>query len=273
MEATITVESANFTNALRNLRRYVGAEAERLIKNESRLLVREFMNRTPPFDMKKKGGISGLSGNAQRIGEKAVARDINYLVKGFDSGFLQSLQDWYGTTITDRVFTRKDGTDWLIDRTTITRSVGTIKQFHKSKRSRRRGNVPMAVSRRQSIDIGRHTSRDKIFTTHKVKSDYIKSKQANVGIGASGWNAAARALKAPIPKWIKRHGYGYGFFSQTGMGTNKYRITMGSNVSYFPNYKERVVVPAMNQRARAIGGKVRQVIKHGTERYRFAKGI
>lgn len=278
MSLSLKIESAEFTNALRKLTKHVAADAERLIRNESGLLAQQFQKRTPPFEMKtsrsgKWQAAFSTTTKAKEKGEGAVKRDIKYLIKGFDPGFLDSMEEWWGSNVSNRKFTTKAGKVWVIDQTIIARRFSQLRRFHQSKRSKKRGNVPMATSRRQSINIGRHTSRDKMFTTHKALDNYIKSRQKYVGYGASGWNAAVLGLRRTVPKWIKRHGTQQGFFREEGKGTRKYVITMGSRVAYFPRYKETVVIPSMRQQARSIEARIRRIIQKGADTYKFRKGV
>jgi hypothetical protein len=79
-------------------------------------------------------------------------------------------------------------------------------------------------------------------------------------LAKAGWIAAALALGAAIPGWIRRHGPRYGVVDiQQGA---KFQIVMTSHCNYIPGY-DRVVRFALNSRIRSMAADLRRVMAGG----------
>jgi len=135
---SLKIDDAQFTTALRKLHKYVGGEAERVIRNEASKAVQEFQHRTPPFVMKagSRGGMSGLSNKAKKAGEGSVVRDILYHIQGRSYGYLRNFLEANGWARGDE-FRRKDGTVYVVDFSRIAYSTREAEAFHDRRRSRR----------------------------------------------------------------------------------------------------------------------------------------
>jgi len=81
----------------------------------------------------------------------------------------------------------------------------------------------------------------------------VRQKQGNVGLLASGWNAAAAKLNARLPKWIMKHGTGLGSTQMHLTGEHMF-ITLSNRVRYIPTVKglKRSIETALQWRERAM---------------------
>ncbi len=169
----------------------------------ARLLCVEFARRTQPF------------GNDQKVGEKAIARDLLGGKKRYGlfaplTGFMAANAEEYSTGNV-RLFVKKDGTVYGTDKAHFLTgaSDSTMRQIHKS--AFQNGKISSAGSR--SRDIGRWKFIDKYFVPGGTLDEYVKSQQAKSGLAKSGWAACANQLKKVIPgsmtrgipKWVTRH--------------------------------------------------------------------
>lgn len=169
----------------------------------ARLLCVEFARRTQPF------------GNDQKVGEKAIARDLlggkkRYGIFAPLTGFMAANAEEYSTGNV-RLFVKKDGTVYGTDKAHFLTdaTASTMRQIHKS--AFQNGKMSSAGSR--SRDIGRWKFIDKYFVPGGTLDDYVKSQTAKSGLAKSGWAACANQLKKVIsgsmtrgiPKWVTRH--------------------------------------------------------------------
>lgn len=86
---------------------------------------------------------------------------------------------------------------------------------------------------------------------------YIKAQVGQVGILASGWNAAASRLGAKIPEWVTRHGASRGSI-RIIFGALSMRIVLVNAVKFVGNVKgfARRVQSALDKRAQAMDRQV-----------------
>jgi hypothetical protein len=169
----------------------------------ARLLCVEFARRTQPF------------GNDQKVGEKAIARDLlggkkRYGIFAPLTGFMAANAEHYSTGNV-RLFVKKDGTVYGTDKAHFLTdaTASTLRQIHKG--AFQNGAMSSAGSRTR--DIGRWKFIDKYFVPSGTLDDYVKSQMAKSGLAKSGWAACANQLKKVIsgsmtrgiPKWVTRH--------------------------------------------------------------------
>ena len=169
----------------------------------ARLLCVEFARRTQPF------------GNDQKVGEKAIARDLlggkkRYGIFAPLTGFMAANAEHYSTGNV-RLFVKKDGTVYGTDKAHFLTdaTASTLRQIHKG--AFQNGAMSSAGSRTR--DIGRWKFIDKYFVQSGTLDDYVKSQMAKSGLAKSGWAACANQLKKVIsgsmtrgiPKWVTRH--------------------------------------------------------------------
>lgn len=160
---------------------------------QARLLTEHCIKLTPPRD--------------EAQGKGAVLRDLNYIIKGRDQSYLEFVVQLTGkTTNVEQVLRRKDGTPYVIDVNIIDLNGSQVPGFHKGQRDSR-GRIPMASSKRQTRDIGRHTQRNVLWTTNEVFTEYKRRIMNRVGWAKAGWLYAYQALGGQrlSDGWIRRH--------------------------------------------------------------------
>lgn len=264
MSLSVKVDDAAFVNALRALQKKVKVDGVRVVKNEAGLFVDDVVKRTPTF---------GKGQAAKKQGERVIGKEMGFIIQGRDPGYLRFVADTFGKSQVRQSLRRKDGKEYVIDMDHITFSKQEVKDFHRRQRSRTTGKVARAHSRQNSRDIGRHTNREQMFTTNKIKADVIKEKQARVGLAKAGWNASMLALKRTVPKWVKRHGLSHGSYVENGKTGNKFVLSMNNRLVYIPSYKNRIVDVSMKRRVSAMKSALRRVVDKGAGAYRLKKGL
>ena len=97
---------------------------------------------------------------------------------------------------------------------------------------------------------------------------FIKKELENVGILASGWNAAAKKLGAKVPDWVARHGTGRGQV-RLRFSVTECRITITNAVKFAGSVKGLVsrVQRALDKRTGAMN---RQLDHHQKQSARDA---
>lgn len=95
---------------------------------------------------------------------------------------------------------------------------------------------------RRRADVQRHL-------TYKLKQ---------LGREASGWNAAAQALKVGVPAWVKRHGCSEGAFHQETRKDSA-RITVTNSVPYNEDMTQRRAEYALQVVNRGLDGNLRAI--------------
>ena len=169
----------------------------------ARLLCVEFARRTQPF------------GNDQKVGEKAIARDLlggkkRYGIFAPLTGFMAANAEQYSSG-NIRLFVKKDGTVYGTDTAHFMTgaTASNLRQIHKGAFQ----NGTMSSAGSGTRDIGRWKFINKYFVPGGTLDDYVKSQMAKSGLAKSGWAACANQLKKVIsgsmtrgiPQWVTRH--------------------------------------------------------------------
>lgn len=170
----------DFSNLNRVIAQYAvaaGKELSAVLKDESRLLVKEVINLTPPAG----GGVIGAA--AKRRGEAAVARDIGGLFVGKRLKGRREIKKVFGRTPKKRTFVK-------------------TRELHPDVRAIY--EVRSAKDRFQGkfITRGQKTA----FYVDNSKLVALRTAQKKkVGKLASGWVPALKALDASGASWVERH--------------------------------------------------------------------
>lgn len=223
------------------------------IPKQAQLATELCMRLTPPFAGQNAAG-DNLT--AKKMGENAVARDINAIVKGRDVEYLSFLVDLTGTTTqVQRTLRTKQGVPYVIDVDYIDQTGAGIRDFHHSKRDSR-GRVLIATSKSNDNQIGRWKARNRLWAPAPEVKRYIRRKQDHVGWAKAGWLRAYRGLGGTrVSDWVARHGYMMGsLVNATGPENPNPYIQVNNNTAWGAknNQADRVVSRALSARARAM---------------------
>jgi hypothetical protein len=224
------------TTGLEDMFRFYGEVKQKTLPEtlriHARLLCVELARRTQPF------------GNDQKVGEKAIARDLlggkkRYGLFAPITGFMAANAKEYSSG-NIRLFAKKDGTVYGTDKAHFMKdaSTSTIRKIHKG--AFVNGSMSSAGSRTR--DIGRWKFIDKYFVPENTLDEYVKSQQKKTGLAKSGWADCAKKLKSPlkgsatrgIPRWVTRHLKDYGFGRVEDMADDQRnpRITLTNTCRY-----------------------------------------
>jgi hypothetical protein len=185
----------------------LGANAQELLKEETRFAIRDFAKVTPPFAA---GSFNSSMGSAadKKAGENAIKKDLSQIASSAEQGFLQFVADKFGTTqIKQQLFKKGSKKPYLIDWDKIAFTVAELMEFHKKKRNRY-GRTPTQGAGMGSNDatIGRWKSREKLIVPTAVYTDYLKSLLSRVGREKNTFGLAAARLGLELPLWVRKQG-------------------------------------------------------------------
>lgn len=205
------VRATQFTEVFNNIRTLVNRglvdPALGTLPKQAQLLTKHCMALTPPRN--NKGNVTNMRiANARthkEAGENAVARDINYIIKGRAAGYLESVISITGKSDNiSQALRNKKGVTYLIDVDRIDESGGEIPGWHKKHRDSR-GRINRSTKGGDDI-IGRWRAKNRLWVPNDELDHYRKKKQAMVGWAKSGWLKAYLALKGTrAPDWVMRH--------------------------------------------------------------------
>lgn len=173
----VEIDFSELNKAIATYAVATGKELSDVLKDESRLLVKEVINLTPPAG----GGVTGAA--AKRRGEAAVERDIGGLFVGRRIKGRRQITKVFGRTPKKRVFVK-------------------TKELHPDVRAIY--DVRSAKDRFQGKFITR--GQKAAFYVDNSKLVALRTAQKKkVGKLASGWVPALKALDSSGASWIERH--------------------------------------------------------------------
>jgi len=223
------------------------------IPKQAQLLVELCMGLTPPRANTDKLTGAKISPTHKAAGESAVARDINFIIKARNPGYLESVIQITGKTENVRhALTNKKGVTYLIDVDRINEDGSEIPTWHAKHRDAR-GRVRGSTSKSNDTVIGRWTARNRLWVMPGSLHAYVKKKQALVGHAKAGWLKAYLALGGKrIADWVARQGSASGTFVD-GLSSARPYVAAYNNTGWGrgPD-SERIVENAMQARAKAM---------------------
>ena len=207
MNLKFDLDTVQFRAAANRAVTELGANAQELLKEETRFAIRDFAKVTPPF---AKGSFNTAMGSAadKKTGENAIKKDLSQIASSAEQGFLQFVADTFGTTqIKQQLFKKGSKKPYLIDWDKIAFTVADLMAFHKKKRNRY-GRTPTQGAGMGSNDatIGRWKAREKLIVPTAVYTDYLKSLLARVGREKNTFGLAAARLGLELPLWVRKQG-------------------------------------------------------------------
>ena len=231
------VRATQFTEVFNNLqmlvkRGLIDPELGTLPK-QAQLLTEHCMGLTPPRDNRNRYSPGSVAKNQhQKMGENAVARDINSIIAARSIGYLESVIQITGKTDNiSQILRNKKGVTYAIDVNRIDVDGGRLSDFHRKNRDTR-GRVLRATSKSNDAVIGRWKNRDRMWTTPDALDAYRKKKMAMVGWAKAGWLKAYLALGGKrAPAWVTRHGTSAGSYTN-GLNTSRPFIAVGNGTRW-----------------------------------------
>lgn len=262
----ITVEAdqrsvTKLNAAIRAFIEETGREAGKVLKDQARLLVRDFIKATPPFG---KHSFSENYNEQRRIGEAAVERDIRNVfipvsvfaeqLSGSNPDLAYRILEASGissSNVTRKKATQKRTAIDMDALDAIFRNMGLegrviryanpdLHERAKGRRGRVKRATPYFVVSEKSID------------------NYIKEVKTHIGRAKAGWmrSAMGLALKG-IPNWIKRHTTP-GMFRDKSKDPNA-SITVGNLIEFSGDFDPRTFDAAMINRQRGMENQLKKM--------------
>lgn len=257
MTPTLQIDPKSLANLNQAIAKFVsetGREYASVLKQQSKLLVKDLISATPPFG---KSTFSESYNAQRRIGEAAVKRDIqkvfrpitalaDAVAKNGNSKLAAALLANSGISVsskTQKINQKGSGVNMDALNTIFERMgmAGRVllevdPKIHNSARGRR-GRVkratPYYIVKTKSIDR------------------YIKLRQSHVGKAKAGWiKAAVGTGLRGVPKWIKQHLTPGVFVDKSTIPDGS--ITVGNLVSHAGDFKPSTFEAAMQNRVRGM---------------------
>lgn len=224
--------------------------SDMMVNEVGRPLIRKIISLTPPSQ-----GNANMA--AKKAGEMAVKDDISRIMRPGSPAYLDFFRRFHHGDVAQEDFAHAGAAPIGLIYTRIL-SGEELKDWHQQRRSQVTGRVGFrgksSSYRRQAKRGMSQTNRERAYqlTTGVRAMDlrmldlglasktefarYIKSRQANVGWLAAGWNAPAARLGYVPPKWIARHGEKAGQCVLELEG-ERLRIFFSNDIGYVTNVK------------------------------------
>lgn len=215
---SFTLDTREFSAAARDLKRVVRKDSATIVRQQTRLGVRDAVKMTPPF---RTGGQNEPFNVQRRAGENAVREDISRVFQPIDSlDVYRNPGSEVGVALR-RAVRRRDtkAVEALLRRIGITLIAGVLvdvrPEMHVRARSRR-GRV--SPRRRPYI----------VLRSAGVRR-YVREQVQKVGNAKGRWPILQSGNKAP--RWIMRHGR-RGLWDDDSKHPTKPSITFGNTAFY-----------------------------------------
>jgi hypothetical protein len=232
------LNQARYRDGLNQFVNRLGADAQLLLKEEMRLLLREVVRFTPPKTYKQGRNAVGsdLAKNAAPLDpDKIEWPALAKLVRKRDLAGIQAL-----TNNVSKGF-------WA--RRKLLTSESQIAAEHKRNRTR----------------YGRIRTDKRNMAMLAVWNRYTRDVQSRVGFAKAGWVTAAKAVGLPMPSWVTRlaGAAGGGYVAPT---INRPVIEAINRSTKIPNYEQNVVHAAVRSRAMSIESELKRILGGGKTR-------
>lgn len=240
--------------ALQRSRGFVNKSKRELLTVAAKGFVKDIIAITPP-------GSKGVTGGAaKKAGEGAVAADVARIFTPTSAQGIAEFRALNGEEsasafahkgakpigqVRARILSFAEMVDWHRQRR---RKDGRVKQV----------NRDVTTGLKKSDLLGLDTG----IVAFADYQRFTKVLQKNVGILASGWNAAAIKLKVSVPAWVKRHGDGGGSI-EIVEARGSFRLVLSNEVQFVGNVKdyERRIQKAIDYQARKLDRQIDHLVK------------
>jgi hypothetical protein len=180
MTPVFTLKRNGVGPSLREFAGLMRKGAREIVHRAAKGITRRVIDITPPSS----GEASGR--DARKVGEKAIARDLNYIFAPKRLKGRRKVTHVFGRRLRRPVFVQ-----------TKERHPDVAGLYRQHTHFRGRGvGVRFSAS-----SVGR-----KFYVDTRKFQALLRAKTARVGTLAAGWSAAAHALDVPLQQWIGRHG-------------------------------------------------------------------
>ena len=244
MKLTFQMNEARYRDVLNRYVQDLKADADKLLREEMRLLLRDMIKFTPPKNKKQ--------------GAKAVEADIQKAVGLLDQDSFARAKEEVRLPMRELI-RRKDNETLQAALRSMDKHNWIVKPFDKTDHTRVRNAY------------GRVRRKTYVMTTDRVAyRRYVREVKARVGLAKAGWIKAAEGVGLTLPGWIRRHaGYAKGSFIPPTQ--NRLEIVAKNGSIKIPNYADRVVRVAMQSRRISLESELRRLLAGGkTRRGSFA---
>jgi len=232
------INQARYRDGLNQFVNRLGADAQLLLKEEMRLILREVMRFTPPktFAQGRAAVAKDLAKNAAPLDPSKVRWPrMSEVVKKRNLAAIQKIAD-----------NQKKGF-WASRK--LLKSTSEIADQHKRNRTSR----------------GRVSSDRRNMALLSVWRKYTREVQSRVGWAKAGWSAAAAGVGLPIPGWVQRLA-GAAAGSYIAPTPNRLVIEARNRSVKIPNYQNDVVYAVVRSRAMSIEAELKRILGGGKTR-------
>lgn len=254
-----SIDRGHWANQVRKLAEVMGQSIDEVLTGQAKLLLRDAMKFTPPF------GDAPIKEKVEKqleVGRAAVVSDLRRMFKpaGWFAVFTENRRAEYFAKLA-----REGKTERLLEYAKLGGVKGLRGHVHKAtaqfarEQSDRRGRYRKTAG--FLVHDGRVPGHDwtvdfpKELPLDKSIREVAEKKQAMVGNAKAGWIIAARGLKVPVPRVLRKlPGASKGLFERKGGGV-KLEITIGNGVPYMQGRPELAII------SRAWGNRRRNVAK------------
>lgn len=242
MDVFIKLDSLQYRAAIKRLITEKGADAKLLLKEESRLLIRDILKLTPP--------------QTQDQGSRSVEMNLRRAFSPLDPANFKAMDSRLGKRIA-KMIRAKDvaGLNMLFSK--LGGKLGG-KQI-----------VPLgsmaAIHRRLMNARGRVSKSSYVALPQDFKA-YLNMVKARVGWAKAGWEAAAVSVGLALPNYVSRHsgnsrGLGRCIFSPAP----KLGVTLLNFSTKIPNYQSKVDA-AVQMRYHSLVSEAKRILAGGQSR-------
>lgn len=238
MSLRVQMSVAKYRNDLNRFVTELNADAQLLLKEEMRLLLRDIVRFTPPKSLAQ--GRKAIEGDLRRNAKPLDPQKIDMprlaaVVKKRDiPAILAITKNMRGGAWGGR---------------TMLAGVDQIRAAH--------------LRNRTAYGRVRGDRRNMAFLSDWRK--YTKEVQDRVGWTKAGWWRAAYGVGLPLPSWVNKHkAYAPSGYIPPSKGALS--ITATNRSVKIPNYEERHVFPAIQARAKSLASELRRLLAGGKSR-------
>lgn len=253
MKLTFALNEARYRDSLNTFVRQLNADADKLLREEMRLLLRDIVNLTPPTKSPKSDQVKR---SAKQRGDNAVEADLSRVATPLDWRNIENPR------LAEAVYRR--------NQTVMLAIMKNMKQYRNAS-ILANGDAIRSSHLQNRNRYGR--VRRKVLNQVAFLTDwqrYTRTVKSRVGFARAGWLRAAEAVGLPMPNWVRRHaGYARGGFQAPTPGKLEIVATNGS--VKIPNYQQNIVNAAMQARRASIESELKRLMAGGkTRRASFA---
>lgn len=214
--------------------------ASDVVKQETRLFLRDVVKLTPPTG---KQPIKENTGTQHKFGLRAIQRDIRRAFIPIEE--MSIIKTPKNPKLAEEIqrYARRQEFESLKE---VFRRVN-IKNPLLAFAAERQHN---AVRNSRGV-VPKKTVQSIIMRQGSV-ADFTKKKQALSGLSKSGWNKACDGVGVKIPVWIKKHS-GPGIYQGSLIGPRPF-ITVGNSVDFIQSagVREQIIQRALDRRAESM---------------------